>query len=276
MKKFLATLCASVLVVGVLAGCGAKEEAEKAAEAVTEKAEETKEAVEEAVEGDEKVYVIATDTTFAPFEFQDENGDFVGIDMDLLAAIAEDQGFQYDLQVLGFSAAVTALESQQVDGVIAGMSITEERKEKFDFSDPYFDSGVVMGIAADNEDVHSYEDIRGQKVAVKTGTEGADFATSIADEYDLELVYFDDSAYMYEDVKLGNTVACFEDYPVLGYGISQDIGLKIVTEKEQGSSYGFAVSKGLNPELIEMFNAGLANLQASGKYQEILDSYISE
>lgn len=270
MKKFLATICAAVLVVGVLAGCGATEEAP----ATNETEQTTEETTETTEEG--KVYVIATDTTFAPFEFQAEDGSYVGIDMDLLAAIAEDQGFEYELQVLGFSAAVTALEAQQVDGVIAGMSITDARKEIFDFSEPYFDSGVVMGIAADNETITSYEDLRGQKVAVKTGTEGADFANSIAEEYELELVYFDDSAYMYEDVKLGNTVACFEDYPVLGYGISQNIGLKIVTEKEQGSSYGFAVSKGLNPELIEMFNAGLANLQADGTYQTILDTYIAE
>ena len=84
---------------------------------------------------DGKTYIIATDTTFAPFEFQNEAGEYVGIDMDLLAAIAEDQGFQYELQYLGFDAAVQALESGQADGVIAGMSITEARQQKFDFSE---------------------------------------------------------------------------------------------------------------------------------------------
>lgn len=220
-----------------------------------------------------KTYVIGTDTTFAPFEFQNEAGDFVGIDMDLLAAIAEDQGFEYKIDILGFNAAVQALEASQVDGVIAGMSINPERQEKFDFSDPYYDSGVVMGIAADNDTVKGYDDIRDQKVAVKTGTEGATFAEKIKDEYNLELVYFEDSAFMYEDVKAGNAVACFEDYPVLGYGVSQNNGLKIVTDKEQGSSYGFAVQKGKNAELIEMFNTGLANLKENGKYDEILNNY---
>lgn len=220
-----------------------------------------------------KTYVIGTDTTFAPFEFQDKNGDFVGIDMDLLAAIAEDQGFEYKLDILGFNAAVQALEAGQVDAVIAGMSINPDRQKKFDFSDPYYDSGVVMGIAADNNTVKSYDDIKGQNVAVKTGTEGATFAEKIKDEYQLNLVYFEDSAFMYEDVKTGNSVACFEDYPVLGYGVSQNNGLKIVTEKEQGSSYGFAVQKGENAELIEMFNKGLANLKENGKYEEILTTY---
>jgi polar amino acid transport system substrate-binding protein len=218
---------------------------------------------------------ISTDSTFAPIEFQDATGAYVGVDVDLIAAIAADQGFSYDLNPLGFSAAVAALESGQTDGVIAGMSITAERQLKYDFSEPYYDSGVVMAIRADNEQIHSYADLRGRRVAVKTGTEGATFAESIKDQYGFTTIYFDDSPFMYEEVKAGNSAACFEDYPVMGYGISQGNGLKIVTPMERGSSYGFAVLKGKNQDLLRMFNAGLANLRASGRYQEILDRYIS-
>jgi len=223
-----------------------------------------------------KNYIIATDTTFAPFEFQNEAGDYVGIDLDLLAAIAEDQGFAYELQPLGFNAAVQALEAGQVDGVIAGMSITEERKQSFDFSEPYFDSGVVMGVAAANEDVKSYEGLADKTVAIKIGTEGAAFAESIKEQYGFETVTFDDSSAMYMDVMVGNSVACFEDYPVMGYAIAQGVELKMVTDMEQGSSYGFAVGKGEGAELLEMFNTGLANVKESGKYQEILDLYIQK
>ncbi|MDD3411206.1 MAG: transporter substrate-binding domain-containing protein [Eubacteriales bacterium] len=223
-----------------------------------------------------QTYTVATDTTFAPFEFEDDNGKFVGIDMDLINAIAADQGFEVDIQVLGFNAAVQALEAKQVDGVIAGMSITDARKEKFDFSEPYFDSGVCMGVAADNEDVKSYEDLAGKNVAVKTGTEGSAFAESVAEQYGFTLTYFEDSDNMYNDVITGNSAACFEDYPVLGYYISLTGRLKIVTDMEQGSSYGFAVSKGENAELLAMFNAGLKNLVESGKYQEIMDTYIQK
>jgi len=223
-----------------------------------------------------KKFLVATDTTFAPFEFQDASGNFVGIDMDILAAIAKDQGFEYQLQVVGFNAAVQSLESKQSDGVIAGMSITDERKLKFDFSEPYFDSGVVMGIAANDDAIKGYADLKGKKVAIKTGTEGATFAESIKDQYGFTVAYFEDSANMYEDVKIGNSAACFEDYPVLGYGISQGVGLKIVTEKEKGSSYGFAVNKGINGELLAKFNKGLANIKANGTYQAILDKYIKK
>ncbi|MCM3129521.1 amino acid ABC transporter substrate-binding protein/permease [Paenibacillus provencensis] len=223
-----------------------------------------------------KTYVIGTDITFAPFEFQDVNGEFVGIDIDLLDAIAKDQNFQYEIKPLGFNAAVQALESNQVDGVIAGMSITDERKQKFDFSDSYFESGVVMGVGANNDTIQSYEDLRGQKVAVKTGTEGYSFAESISEQYGFSIVPFDDSSQMYDDVKTGNSVATFEDYPVLAYGVTQNNGLKIVTDKEEGGSYGFAVSKGQNQELLQKFNAGLTNLKASGEYDQILAKYLGE
>ncbi len=221
-----------------------------------------------------KKYEIATDITFAPFEFQDTNGEFVGIDIDLLNAIAENQGFEVEIKPLGFNAAVQALESNQVDGVIAGMSITDERELKFDFSKPYFESGVVMAVDEGNEEIKSYEDLKGKKVAIKTGTEGASFAESIKDKYGFKTVTFDDSANMYDDVKTGNSSAVFDDYPVLAYGVTQGNGLEIVTEKESGGSYGFAVAKGQNAELIEQFNAGLANLKESGEYQEIMDKYL--
>jgi len=221
-----------------------------------------------------KVFIIATDTTFAPFEFQDTQGNYVGVDIELLAAIAADQGFAYDLQPLGFSAAVAALESSQADGVIAGMSITDVRKEKYDFSAPYYDSGVVMAIRAGENTIASYEDLRGKRVAAKTGTEGATFAEGITEQYGFNLVYFDESPFMYEEVKAGNSAACFEDFPVMGYGISQGNGLKMVTSMERGSSYGFAVLKGKNQDLLQKFDQGLVNVKANGTYQAILDKYI--
>lgn len=257
MKKFLCSALALAMAFSMAACSSSKDEA-----ATTETTTE------------EKVYTIATDTTFAPFEFTDADGNFVGIDVDLLAAVAEDQGFKYELQPLGFDASLTAVQSGEADGMIAGMSINEDRKLVYDFSEPYYDSGVVVAVLADSE-IADLEGIKGAIVAVKTGTEGASYAESIKDEYELTLNYYDDSAFMYEAVKTGDAVACVEDYPVMGYGISQGNGLKMVGDMVQGSSYGFAVLKGNNPELIEMFDAGLANLKANGKYQEILDTYIS-
>ena len=260
-------LLAAVLLMGCFAGCGGGDEET----APQEGAAGTEEAV---------TYTIATDTTFPPFEFTNDENEFVGIDVDILAAVAADQGFNYELQPLGFDASCTALQAGEVDAVIAGMSITKEREATYDFSTPYYDSGVVVAVAADAEDAagaeDAYEVLRGKTVAVKNGTEGASFAESIKDEYELTLSYFDDSAYMYQAVLTGDAAACVEDYPVMGYGISQGNGLKMVGDMVQGSSYGFGVLKGQNAELLEMFNTGLENIIADGSYQAILDKYISE
>lgn len=248
MKKILAIMLVITTTL-MMAGCGKNTDSEK--------------------------YLIATDTTFAPFEFENEKGEMVGIDLDLLAAIAEDQGFEYELQVLGFSAAVTALEAGQCDGVIAGMSIRPDREEKYDFSTPYFESGVGMGVAMDST-IASYEDLAGQSVAAKVGTDGAKFAEENAEKYGYTVVQFEDSSSMYQEVMSGNSVACFEDYPIMGYEISRGMKLKMPLPMEYGSTYGFAVLKGKNPELIEKFNAGLAKLKETGKYDEILNKYIAK
>src|SRR5699024_10106498 len=168
------------------------------------------------VSAQEKVYIIGTDTTYAPFEYVDEEGDFVGIDMDILEAIAEDQNFDFELRILGFNAAVQALESNQVDGVIAGMSITEERQEAFDFSDHYYSSGSQFAVLEDS-DVDSLEDLKGESVAVKTGTTGFDVASELSEKYGFTLNTFEDSVNMYEDMQVGNSAAVVEDYPVMLY-----------------------------------------------------------
>lgn len=284
MKKKVLALTMAALMAASLTACGggsaaattaaATDAATTAADtAAADTAADTTAAADTAKS--DKVYKIATDTTFAPFEFENENGEMVGVDLDILKAIAEDQGFQYDLVVAGFSAAVTGLEAGEYDGVIAGMSINPDREEKYDFSEPYYDSGVGMAVAADS-DIASYDDLNGKTVAAKIGTEGCSFAESIADQYGFTIIQFEDSASMYQDVLAGNSVACFEDYPVLGYEISRGTALKLPMDMERGSSYGFATLKGANPELVEMFNAGLKNLKDSGKYDEILNTYISK
>ena len=149
-----------------------------------------------------------------------------------------------------------------------------ERKEIYDFSDEYYDSTVCAAVKAD-ADYASLDDIKGQTVVVKTGTQSAAWAEEIAEEYELKLVYKDDSAMMYQEVLSGNAAACFEDFPVMAYGVSQDNGLKLLVENQESyaTPYGFAVKKGENAELLEKFNAGLKNIKDNGKYQEIVDKY---
>ena len=281
MKKIMAFSMAAVMALS-MAGCGSKPAADTAAateaqaDTTAAKAEDTAAAgTDAAAPAAGKKYVINTDTTFAPFEFENDKGEMVGIDLDILKAIAEDQGFEYEVIPVGFSAAVTALEAGECDGVIAGMSITDKRVAKYDFSEPYYDSGVGMAVLQ-GSDITTYDQLKGQNVAAKIGTEGCTFAESIADQYGFEVTQFESSSDMYQAVLGGEAVACFEDYPVIGYEISRGLGLTLPAPMEKGSSYGFATLKGANPELVEMFNKGLENIKASGRYDEILNTYIAK
>lgn len=246
MKKFFAALLALALC---LSACGALADA----------------------------YVIATDTVFKPFEYTDASGNFVGIDVDILAAIAEDQGFEYTLNSLGWDAAIAACQAGQADGMIAGASITEERKASgWIFSDGYFDATQCMTVAA-GSDIKSFADLKGKNVAVKTGTQGAAYAESLKEANGFEITYYEDSPTMYQAVMGGQNVACFEDTPIMAATIKENaLPLEIVEGSEsEGAPYGFAVFSAEKQELVDKFNAGLANIKANGKYDEILAKYLN-
>lgn len=223
-----------------------------------------------------KSFVIATDTVFKPFEYTDASGAFVGIDVDILAAIAEDQDFTYQLNSLGWDGAIAACQSGQADGMIAGASITDERKNSgWIFSDGYYTATQCMAVASDST-IASFEDLAGQTVAVKIGTQGASYAESLKDQYGFTITSFEDSPTMYQAVVGGQAVACFEDTPIMSASIKDgDLAMKVVEGSENaGAPYGFAIFNADNQELLDLFNAGLANIKANGKYDEILAKYL--
>lgn len=260
MKKLLTVALSAILAIGALAGCGNTSDT----------------ATDTASNG--KTWVIATDTVFKPFEYTDANGAFVGIDVDIVAAIAEDQGFAYEMKSLGWDASIAACQAGQADGMIAGASITDERKASgWLFSDGYYDATQSIAVAADST-ITGFADLAGKDVAVKTGTQGATYAESLKDEYGFNITYFEDSPTMYQAVAGGQTVACFEDTPIMASSIKDgDLALKIVDGTEnEGNPYGFAIFNADNQELLDMFNAGLANIKANGKYDEIIAKYLGE
>lgn len=220
-------------------------------------------------------YTITTDTTFPPFEFQTQGGDYRGIDMDMLKEISKREHFTYTLKPMSFNAGVQAVQAGQVDGILAGMSITDERKQTFDFGTPYYKSGIVMAVANKSK-VDSLKDLKGKMVAAKTGSSGAMYAQRMAKKYDFKITYFNDSNTMYNDVIIGNTVAAFEDQPVMAYAIQQGTKMKIVTDPADGNWYGFGVKKGANAALLKDFNAGYAKLVKDGTYDKIVNRYLGE
>ncbi len=249
MKKFLSLILAAAMCLALVACGGA---------------------------GGNADYVIATDKGFSPFEFQDADGNIVGIDMDILAAIAEDQGFTYDLQYVGWDAAIAACQAGQANGMIAGASITDERKASgWIFSDGYYDATQGMAVATDSA-ITGFADLNGKKVAVKNGTMSNQYAESIKNEYGFEVVTFSTSPDMYQAVMGGQVDACLDDTPILKYNIKiGELDMKYVDGTENDpAQYGFAIFDSANQELVDKFNKGLANIKANGTYDEIIAKYL--
>ena len=233
---------------------------------------------DEAAPADAKSYIIATDTVFAPFEFTDETGTLVGIDVDILTAVAEDQGFTFTIEPLGWDASIAACQAGQKDGMIAGASITDARKESgWIFSDGYYDANQVMAVKT-GSDIKGFEDLKGKAVAVKTGTMSAEYAESLKDKYGFTITYFEDSPTMYTAVTGGQVAGCIDDAPIMASNIKDDnIDMTILENTgNEPAAYGFAIFNADNQELVDMFNAGLANIKENGKYDEILAKYLGE
>ena len=229
-------------------------------------------------EGDNagQAYTVGIDVTYPPFEYE-ENGEYIGIDVDIMNAIAEDQGFEVEFNAMDFGGIIPAMQAGQLDISMGGMSITEDRKKVVDFSDSYFDAGITLVVKKGSTEIQTPEDLAGKKVAVKKGTSGANYAMEIQDEVGFEVVQFNDSPAMFQEVANGNADALLEDYPVISYAIAQsNLDLETVGERLNDDQYGIAVLKGENADVLEKINTGLANLKENGKYDEILNKYLAE
>ena len=257
-KSLVGILLASVMSVGLMAGCGASKGDTKA-------------------DGGNKKYVIACDSKFAPFSFE-ESGKYKGIDVELLDAIAKEEKFEYELKPMDFDGIIPGLTSNQLDGAISAMTITDDRKKVLDFSEGYFVSGLSVVVNKDDTSINSVNDLNGKKVSIKKGTAGAKYAEDNEKKSGLKLSYFDDSPSMFQAVENKNCDFLLEDYPVIAYKIKVDNGakLKIVGDKLDTVDYGFAVKKGQNTDLLKKFNEGLKKLKENGKYDEIVGQYIGK
>ena len=295
MKKFFAVAMSALMAASMMTGCGSSagsaagtaqdtQAATTAAQTETSAAAKDSEATTAAetsaagsagaaVAG--KTYKIAIDQAFAPFSIQQDDGSYKGIDVDMIQAIAEQEGFIVDIQPMDFSAIIPALVSGTIDGGLGCMSITDERKQTVDFSDPYYEDGLALVTKSDSS-IAKLDDLNGKTVAVKEGTQGALWADDNKDKYSFTISTLPDSTSTAMAVKNGQADALLEDFPVISYQISigEQEGLKVAVDavNEKGG-VGFSVNKGQNQELMAAFNEGLAAIKANGTYDKILASY---
>src|SRR5690606_39232853 len=125
---------------------------------------------------------VVTDPSFVPFEMMDqETGEMVGFDMEIIAEVAERAGFDYDLNTMDFNGIIPALQTGNVDIAIAGITITEERRQIVDFSDPYYDSGLRI-LVRESDDIAEMPDLEGKKVGTQIGSTSYDYLMKSLDD----------------------------------------------------------------------------------------------
>jgi len=215
-------------------------------------------------------YTVATDSSFVPFEFK-EDGEYVGFDIDLINAVADEAGFDINLEVTNFDGIIPGLQTGSFDIAIAGISITEERAKKIDYSDPYYESGLAIGVQKDNNDIKGIEDLEGKTIATRLGSTSAAYIDENIDNADPNQYEQLDQAYL--AVENGSADAILYDAPNVQYYI-QTTGdnLKVVGDLYQAEDYGIAISKG-NEDLVAAINDALATLKENGKYDEIYEKW---
>ncbi|MRG85774.1 transporter substrate-binding domain-containing protein [Salinibacillus xinjiangensis] len=256
MKKKFILMLAAMLTIALLAACGSSESSGSGSG-----------------EDEVKTYTVATEPNFHPFEFMDpETGEMKGFDMDLIHAIADEAGFNVEIETMEFDGVLGGMRSNKYPMAISGISITDERKKEIDFSDKYLDSGLILVVREDS-DIQSIEDIDGLKVGAQAGSTGELY---LHDHTDAEISAFPEIVTAYMDLASGRLDAVLYDLPNAQYYINEnpDQGLKTVGELLQGEPYGIAFPKG--SELVEPVNEALATLKENGTYDEIYKKWFGE
>ena len=253
VKKLALTGILAAVVVTSLSGCGNSG---------------SKDAAQQ-----KKELIVGTEPSFAPFEFPDgKDGEITGFDMDLIKAMAKKMGYEkVTIKGMGFDALFPAMNAGQIDVAMAGMSITEERKKQFLFTDPYYESGLRAVVKKDNDSIKSLDDLKGKTIAVQIGTTGAKYAATIEGA---KVKTFDSSDLACLELKNGGADAVISDLPVLQYFLKQGGSqyAKSVGTPKKGDFYGIATAK-KNKELCDKLNKALAELKKDGEYQKIYDKW---
>lgn len=212
-----------------------------------------------------KKVVVATDATWAPFEFVDEKSkDLIGFDIDLMKAIAKEGGFEVTFQNVPFDPLLAGMASGQYDAAISSITITDDRKKTMLFSDPYYSAGQLVVVQNANTSIKAKEDMKGKKVGAQQATTGAIEAEKLG----ATLKQYDDIGSAYLDLVNGQVEAVVADNPVaMGYLAKYKGKLKAVGQPFTDEQYGIAVKKG-NEKLLADINRGLKAAKDKGLIKE--------
>ena len=249
MKRVL-TILALLVVAGAVVFAGGKKEATAA----------------------KKTIVVATDSTWPPMEFVNEQKQIVGYDIDLMNAVAQAAGFAVEFKSAAWDGIFAGIAADKYDAIISSVTITDERKKEMDFSIPYINAGQILVVPSATTGVEKLTDLAGKTVGAQIGTTGAFEIDKVKDSSNIEEKTYDEVGLAFADLVTGRIDAVVCDTPVAAqYALqSKDYKgkLKIVGQQFTEEFYGVAVKKG-NKKVLDLINAGLKKVLDAGENKAI-------
>ena len=275
MKKLSAMLMAGAMMMS-LAACGSSASSASSEAVSSEASSEVASASSEAASAAELTTVtpgkltMSTNAAFPPYESTDDNGNFVGIDIDVAAAIAEKLGLELQVDDMDFDAALLAAQNGKSDMVMAGVTVTEDRQLVMDFSDSYA-TGIQSIIVKEDSDIASPDDLADKMIGTQRGTTGYIYCSD--DFGDEHVTPYDDGLTAVQALVNGQVDAVVIDNAPAKEFVAANPGLKILDTSYAEEDYAIGVAKG-NTAMLDAINGALEELKNDGTLQTIIDKYI--
>lgn len=263
MKKTLLSIIAGSALV--LSACGSGETKKDSSDESGAKTEEA------------KVLNVGTEATFAPFEFMDK-GKVTGFDVDLLNAVAEEAGYEVKIENTGWDAMFAGLQSKQLDIGMAGVTITDERVESYDFSNPYFESKTMIAFKEGKVDIKNAKDLKGKKLGVQNGTTGQFAAEKVVGKNSADISKYETAALMFQALQGDNVQAAVTDIAVaLEYQKKNpDAGIQTVADDKEFESEYYGIVFPKDSDLVDEFDSALSTIIDNGKYADIYKKWFDK
>ena len=221
-----------------------------------------------------KVYTVGTDAAYAPFESQNEKGEIVGFDIDVVKAVAAKAGIEVKFVNTPWEGIFNTLAQGDRDFLVSSITITDERKQTMDFSSPYFDAQQLMAVKKDSK-IAKFDDIKKLKVGVQTGTTGDEVVTKLQGKESTNVKRFESTPLALKELEAGGVDAVVADNGVVVHYVANNTNSSFKTLADSSfaaEQYGLAVKKG-NADLLAKLNKGLADVKADGTYNTIYAKY---
>lgn len=270
-KKLLSTLLTVSMIAALAVGCGNSSSGEDSGDSQDSSSDGEQTTYEKIME--KGVMTVGTEGTYQTFTYHDENDELTGYDVEVAKAIGEKMGVEVEFSEITWEGLLASLDNGTVDLVLNQVGVTDEREEKYDFTDPYLYSYIALITTGDNTEIDSWESARGKKTSLNVSSNYA----AIAEEYEMDITASETFSKDIElltagrtDCVINNTIA-FNDYLVQ----KPDVDIKIVDVQEDADTVAIPIPKG-NEDLVDAVNKAIKELQDDGTLTKLSEQFLGK